>query len=619
MNRIPRFHFTKPVLNILDRRRLLLLGFAFCLFIFSSPNQVSAHPISLTNTHVRVFPDKVQVKIEFFIEDLYLFHDLKPNKEDILEPETVEKGIELHKPFLLKHFLILDSQGEPLTGKVVNVRDYAPPEEGFPLASLMFFKITFDLEYALDAPPEFLTFDQDLGMTEQDVPAEMQIRVLQKGAKRRKEKLLLPNDPFILRFDWENPETSDVTEGDLQAKDDPEATKEEFLGITSYGAVYSFLYLEPREVRHEILVPLVTLEQNLDIPRKDPSFLEVEEQEIARKIIGDFMKDKNPISVNEQLLEPIVSRVDFYGLDFRDFAQQAPEKKVSTANGRVGIILRYELKEPINELFLFWDFFNRYLWDVRCIVYTDEETIKVELSRLNEQNTFTWTNPNPESAFAPIEEIPVNLPPAPEWPVSIPAGLCLLGAVFSFFSSDSRRVGTGLLILTVILLFIPFGQINAASWFLSPPELEEEVAEETFQQLHRNIYRALEFRSEDEIYDVLAQSASGELLQDLYLKMKQGLIVEEQGGPVARVSDVKLIETMQLPVSKDVELDSRSFGIKALWQVVGTVEHWGHVHNRTVEYDAEFIVAPEDQFWKIVKLNVNREDRLTQETKLRGL
>ena len=50
------------------------------------------------------------------------------------------------------------------------------------------------------------------------------------------------------------------------------------------------------------------------------------------------------------------------------------------------------------------------------------------------------------------------------------------------------------------------------------------------ETLLRNVYRGFDYRSESDIYDALAQSVAGDLLTDLYLKIKQGLTCRNRAG-----------------------------------------------------------------------------------------
>ncbi len=47
-----------------------------------------------------------------------------------------------------------------------------------------------------------------------------------------------------------------------------EKQKRDRLGIASYSGLYSFLYITRFEVRHELLIPLLSLEQWLPIDRQ---------------------------------------------------------------------------------------------------------------------------------------------------------------------------------------------------------------------------------------------------------------------------------------------------------------------------------------------------------------
>jgi hypothetical protein len=74
-----------------------------------------------------------------------------------------------------------------------------------------------------------------------------------------------------------------------------------------------------------------------------------------------------------------------------------------------------------------------------------------------------------------------------------------------------------------------------------------------------------------------------------------------------------------VPFSAPPGADSRSFRYCCRWTVAGTVEHWGHIHARTNEYEALFTVEPRHNAWKITHLQVMSEKRLKFETSLRGL
>jgi hypothetical protein len=165
----------------------------------------------------------------------------------------------------------------------------------------------------------------------------------------------------------------------------------------------------------------------------------------------------------------------------------------------------------------------------------------------------------------------------------------------------------------------PYGRWELANPLASPPRVSEAQAQAVFAALHKNVYRAFDCRNESDVYDALAESVAGPLLRKLYLKVRRGLEMQEQGGAIARIQEVKILEGTRQPLPAGPARDRCGFGFQCRWTVSGTVEHWGHIHTRTNEYEAKFTVEPRDNVWKITSLEVLHEQRLKLETTLRGL
>ena len=48
----------------------------------------------------------------------------------------------------------------------------------------------------------------------------------------------------------------------------------------------------------------------------------------------------------------------------------------------------------------------------------------------------------------------------------------------------------------------------------------------------------------------------------------------------------------------------------AVWNVMGSIGHWGHVHERRNRYRAKLEVAPVGGAWKLVDLEILDEERI---------
>ena len=136
-------------------------------------------------------------------------------------------------------------------------------------------------------------------------------------------------------------------------------------------------------------------------------------------------------------------------------------------------------------------------------------------------------------------------------------------------------------------------------------ELTTAEAKDEFLRLHRGIYRAFEAETEDSIYNTLAQSVDGVLLDRLYEEIFQSLIMRDEGGAVARVRSIDHLETEVTP-----DPEGRGYTVSCAWRVHGIVTHFGHSHRRSNEYQADYLISPREDRWKIASVEVNLQKRI---------
>jgi hypothetical protein len=136
--------------------------------------------------------------------------------------------------------------------------------------------------------------------------------------------------------------------------------------------------------------------------------------------------------------------------------------------------------------------------------------------------------------------------------------------------------------------------------------MTQEDAVIVLNDLLKNIYRSFDFREEEDVYDRLATSVSGDLLSEIYLQNRKSMVVTQAGGARARVKEVKLLDV-------DVNnLDDNPIGLlfRAKWTALGSVGHWGHIHIRQNQYEANITVEPVEGAWKITDLEFLEEKRI---------
>jgi hypothetical protein len=508
---------------------------------------LSAHPISIIQCEALVHRDKMEVKIAIMPEDFLLVYGLSANGQSRIAMDDIAKSAERHREFLLNGLVIRDADGNRLEGKVVNIEMPTLPAEGLLVADLMATTIVYRLEYPLAKQPTHLTFQQRFGGDTIAIPAMVELVVTREGLPPE-PAVRIPGDENVqtIEFDWN--ETSRPLTGDYaEAKAREEEKRKQDMGIASYSATYTFVYIQNEEVRVEILMPLLTLEMWRPVARTNADFIEVSEQSGARGTLEAFFTEANELKIDGVAVKPKLDRLDFYGVQFKDFAMRAEPRRLSAWTARVGAILIYATKGAPGHVALKWTLFNSEMLASRAVIFAyDKGTRFMFCPR---EPIFRWDNPG----AAPLPAL-----------AAISAG--------------------------------------------------EKSHEAVAESLLRNIYRAFDYHSESDIYDALARSVQGGLLADLYLKIKQGLSMQEQGGAVARVQEVKVVKTEPL------EGKSKSgFAERVTWQVEGTVEHWGHIHTRVNEYSADLDIQSADGSWKIAAMNVGRQSQVKSAVILRKL
>ena len=226
----------------------------------------------------------------------------------------------------------------------------------------------------------------------------------------------------------------------------------------------------------------------------------------------------------------------------------------------------------------------------------------------------TWHAPMREFAdtaanVAASEPAPLRMLTVPLAPIFAGAGLLAFVIVGAKLRFPAPVLGGGAVALAAVGLLardaLPIELPHPAGG--TPlPELNAESAKEQFLKLHRGIYRAFEAESEDAIYNRLAASVDGPLLDRLYQEVYHSLIMRsEGGGALSRVSAVDYIETTAAD-----RTDGGGFDIACTWRVNGVVRHWGHAHRRTNEYQADYVLAPRGDRWTIADATVNLQKRV---------
>ncbi len=439
---------------------------------------VYAHPILQSMAVIDVKPASIDVELEIMLEDLVMVHQLAADGNMQYSAEDLRRAAKAHPELLLRWFTILDADGQRLKGELKAQDATEIADQGVGQTELMRRTVRYQFVYPLAAPPRFLTFMQKMGGETSVLPAVMDLHILKEGTIGDKPAQILFGRPHTTEFDWKQVASGKrLSMSELRAR--REQQKRDRLGIASYTGLYSFLYITRFEVRHELLVPLVTLEQWLPIPRRDKDFLDVDEQQQVRARVDEFFKEKSSVVINGQPVTAQLSRMNVFTLDINDFALNAPPRRVNVAQARIGVILTFPAQEVPHAVEVKWSTFNDYAPYLHSVVLAGtDKPIEHDFQSLDE--TFVWRG----DLKVPVAD-----------PVVAPASSAKAAA------------------------------------------LKEPLA-----QLLRNVYAAFEHRDDRQVYDTLSRSVDGPLLKELYLHIKRSLIVAEQGGALSRATGLEVLD-----------------------------------------------------------------------------
>ncbi|MGB3096039.1 MAG: hypothetical protein WBB46_04815 [Candidatus Deferrimicrobiaceae bacterium] len=592
----------------------LIPGFLLCWW--SIPAPAIADWINLSGAEsapniaeIRIHDDHVEVDLEIFVNDLVTF--------DRLLPDTFFKGTDISRPpqavrmqrFSKEDLQIITEKGRKLLARVKliepRMRKERPslyagrinPYTGQPIPGPPKDKrvVYAELVYPFRSKPESLTIIPPL---DDDGRSKVSLGFItyHKGVSVVDFRYL--QETSTVKLDWADPWYSEF---------DKKQMKRWWV-----SGVKSFLYIEPYEVRHEVLARVKDLAAWIDLGLRGKEFIEAEENEELKRRVGEFFLERDKVQIDGKRLRPILDRTALimYSPTASIFLEQPERLPVNTA--MVGVIITYLTGGMPQKVTNEWN-----LWSDRIRkVPTDAIDPAGGLPSYvtPDDNVHVWENFLKQYTIPTVEKIAVA-ESIRSYELPLGTVLCigmLLPVAWQIrkrkLSAKSLRTQAGLAVLFLagaVLLF-PFLKVSIAKPGSLASRVTNEEGKTILHAILKNVYRAFDFREEGDVYDKLAVSVDGDLLADLYLQNRTSFRVRQAGGAVAKV---KKIEVLDVKV-QDNPRSNRALDLRSQWTAMGTVGHWGHIHNRRNEYEAIVTMEPAGGAWKITGLELLEERRI---------
>ena len=590
--RIPNSEFR---IRVWYRLAVLLAATALCCLparsALADAIVVTKAMTATTVVEISIEESKIQVEMEIGIPDLLAFGNLLPDEIRAgigLEAEPLSDRL---ARFFGEDFVIRANGGLALPGRVTHIeaRRRVPRDEltGEPLTAAegegepVIFVI---LEYAFSGQPRNLTFHPPtaggtyptatIGFITYHVGLPvMDFRYL--GAES------------TIDLDWGDPWFSKFRNRNLWRQYD--------------SPLNVFLYVEPYEVRVEIIARPRDVQKWADVGVGGMTTIPVEIQEEVKQRVAEFFSENLDLTIDGEAITPVLDRINFLERTLRTSTVISPPRELDAASATLGVIFLQPTTSYPQEANVTWTLFPERV--DRIPGAATDEAGPLRFFLVPDDNILWWKN------FLKSPTLPtlVDVEPPPSLLLRGAMYLSWLGlAVFALFvirSGVAAARGRGTWMRVVLAAALLVAVAGGAFAVTRSASITDQRAEEIVSALLHNVYRAFDFRDEETIYDTLEHSVTGDLLTSTYIETRRGLELASQGGARAKVQQIEMLEV-------DAERENTGFRATCTWNVAASVGHWGHIHQRRNQYVAEVTVEPVDGVWKITVLELIQEERL---------
>jgi hypothetical protein len=523
--------------------------------------------------------DRILVDLEIGGSDLALFRNLMPDEIYERMGNAPRPLAERLAEFFTRDLPIAGPEGALLPGVVQEIgsgerirRDAVtgeplPAEEGE--AEMV---VRARLLYRFDGRPEQLAFSAPGGVS-------VGFIVYHLGVAVNDFRYLSPG--IVLDLDWIDPWYSSFRSRSLRRQ--------------YFAPMSGFIYVEPYEVRKEIIVRPLDLQRFVDLGLEGRETIPVEIQAELKRRAAEFLREHHPVEIDGVAVPGELARIHFLERSLRTSRVIDPPEELSVYSAVLGVIFVYPTDGLPQRVTMEWDLWYDRLTSVPASAVDQAGPLPTFLDP--DWRVLEWKN------FLKNPELPTLIDVRPP-PTALQRGavslrwialLLLLVAVIRLRESPRSRVPA--VVATALITGVAF-------WLARGASIDQARGREVVGALLHNVYRAFDYRDEEQIYDVLAHSADGDLLEQIYLETRRGLVLASQGGARAKVKAIELAELQAEPA------DDGAFVADITWNVAGSVGHWGHVHQRRNRVRAELLIAPIDGSWKLIEMKVLEEERL---------
>jgi hypothetical protein len=276
-----------------------------------------------------------------------------------------------------------------------------------------------------------------------------------------------------------------------------------------------FLYVEPYEVRVEIIARPVDVQNWVDLGLDSRGTIPVDIQEEIKQRVADFFAGQLELTVGGEPVQPELDRVNFLARTLRTSTVISPPRELDAASATLGVIFLQPTSGYPDEAAVTWRLFAPRIQKIPAAATDEAGPLRFFLQP--DDNILWWRNFLKDPTMPTLVEIappPSTLQRAAVWGGWLAVALLAVLTVRGASRAARGRTPWLRVVVPAILLLVVAGGVLAAS---TTAKISDDRAEEIVGALLTNIYRAFDYRDEDIIYDTLDRSLAGDMLTETYL------------------------------------------------------------------------------------------------------
>jgi hypothetical protein len=547
---------------------------------------------------IRVLEDRVNVRFEVYIGNLEPFADLIP--DELMKNAGEGRPTEGER---LEHFAkevlsILGPDGAALPAELKLVEPRLRVDRKSPFAGMINpqtrrrvpeaptdKRVLFDeLDYLFDGRPDALTISPPSD-TNKDAVVTIGFIAYHKAVPIIDFRYL--SKATQLRLDWDDPWYSQFDNPNLKRH--------------HKNPLMSFVYVEPRQIRHEVLVRVRDLQDWTDLGLSGGATIGIEEQVQLKQRALAFFATRNPLQIDGAPSKPTTSRAEFLNLSISGVQVIEEAEPLDLSTAIIGVTQSYPVSHLPQKVDVEWELFNERISRIPATATDPAGPFRTFVDA--ENPTIEWQN----FLFKYVEPqvVPVQVDswrsfglPIASLALSLGALLGIALAVRPSYLSRAIWAGVSFVCLVAAILLMRVAVFDVRIPFAGLPD--DAVSAKIINSVLDNVHIAYPEAAVPELERALSVVVAEDGFESIKAELDRALAIKVAGGGIARVTAIEDL------VIQDVTAldDGPGFRSVAEWTALASAGHWGHPHRRRIRFRALMELGEVEGTWKLSGMTV---------------